>query len=83
MTDRNIIKTKEFIRELLAQLLGLEPDDIKDDDLLSTDLHMRPTDISDFLAILDENGIDTTKLDLTEIESFSDLVEKLGVEEYT
>lgn len=68
---------KSRIKKLLAEYLGLEIEDISDDDSLSSDLHMRPSDISDFLTILEENNIDTSKLDLSVIDTLEDLYERL------
>jgi len=40
---------------------------------------MTPTDLTDFMQILNMAGFDTEGLDLTEIESFSDLAEALNL----
>jgi acyl carrier protein len=67
---------KEKITKLLADFLGVEPSDITDDDSLIEDLHMTPSDLSDFSELLGKSGFDTSTLDLTEIETVSDLYEK-------
>jgi acyl carrier protein len=67
---------KEKITKLLADFLGVEPSDITDDDSLIEDLHMTPSDLSDFSELLAKSGFDTSTLDLTEIETVSDLYEK-------
>jgi acyl carrier protein len=66
------------IKKLLVDQLGLELTDVEDEDSLIEDLHMTPSDISDFMEILKSNGFDTSKLDFTEIETFGDLYEKLS-----
>ena len=38
---------------------------------------MSPTDMTDFMDILDKSGLDVTTIDLTQIEVFSDLIEAL------
>lgn len=73
--NENAIETK--IRESLAHYLGIEKDDLNDDDSLIHDLHMKPSDLSDFLETLQTNGVDTQDIDLTEIDTLGDLVESL------
>ena len=68
---------KEKINKLLADFLGIETSDITPDDSLIEDLHMTATDLADFVEILSTAGIDTSKLDMTEIETLNDLYEKL------
>lgn len=68
---------KEKINKLLADFLGVDTADITTDDSLIEDLHMTASDITDFVEILSTSGIDTSKLDLTEIETIGDLYEKL------
>ncbi|KKR30697.1 hypothetical protein A2715_01615 [Candidatus Woesebacteria bacterium RIFCSPHIGHO2_01_FULL_39_32] len=68
----------KIVLELLASHLGVEPDDVSEDDSLTTDLHMRVTDISDFLGSLEEKGIDVDEIDLAEIETVGELIEALG-----
>ena len=66
---------KGKIKELLAFHLGVEVTDINDDDSLLHDLHLVPAEMSNFLKSLEDNGLDTSKLDLDELETFEDLVE--------
>lgn len=66
---------KEKILKILADFLGVEPGDINDEDSLIEDLHMTPSDLTDFVELLSTNGLDTTKLEISEIESLSDLYE--------
>jgi acyl carrier protein len=67
---------REKITKLLADFLGVETTDITPDDSLIEDLHMTPTDLADFVEILATAGLDTTKIDMTEIETLNDLYEK-------
>ena len=73
--------TPEYIKGLLAEQIGVEPDDIKDEDAFSDELHMSAADLSDFSESLTNSGIDTSKLDLTQIETVGDLLEALSSEE--
>lgn len=83
MVSKDTKNTKIFIRDLLAEHLGVEPEDINDEDSFAYDLHMRATDLSDFLVVLNGQGIDTSNLDMSEIETFEDFIEALGLEEFT
>lgn len=68
----------ELVKEVLATQIGVEPDDIDEEDLLSEDLHMSPTDLSDFVGSLATSGLDTKDLELTKIETVSDVIEGLS-----
>ena len=70
-------KQKSQIKALLATYLGIEPSDIDDNDTLVNELHMGPTDFTDFGGILEENGFDLTKVDYEEIETFIEYVESI------
>ena len=72
-------KLKKLILEKLAEHLGVEYVDISDEDYLLDDLHMEPSDLSEFLVSLEDNGINITDLDLKEIETVADLVEIVGL----
>lgn len=67
--------SKEKIRKLLAEHIGVEPEDIDDEDSLIHDLHMSPTDLSDFVETLQKNGFKIIANDLVEIETFEELAE--------
>lgn len=74
-------KTKEKIRKELADFLGIEPEDIADESILTEDLHMKATDLTDFTEILSNLGYDTSKIDYTELETFTELVEAVTARE--
>lgn len=69
--------TKVLVKKALSDFLGIEPDDIEDDYSLTEDLHMKPTDLTDFMQILNRMNIRTDNLDFSEIETFSDLIESI------
>lgn len=81
---KNMLKEKSDLKkqvlEILAQYLGIDPEDINDDDSLSTDLHMRASDLTDFIQSLNQIGIDTSRVDLTEIDTVEELIEALDAE---
>ena len=68
-------------KKVLAEQLGLEPDDIQNDDSMADDLHMRPSDITDFIQKLGNKGAQVVDLDLVEIITLNDLFETLNLEE--
>jgi len=73
-------ETKNLVKQHLADYLGVEIEDIDDDDSLTHDLHMRPSDLTDFLETFKSNELDTKNIDLTEIETVGELIEAIGYE---
>ena len=74
---RQQMKTEEKVKQLLADYLGVDLEDIENESVLTIDLHMTAVDLTDFLEDLKTNGFDISRVDLTEIETFEDLVEAL------
>lgn len=72
---------KAEIIKLLSEHIGVEPEDISDDDAFPTDLHMNPTELSDFVHSLESLNYDISHLNLAEVETVSDLLEALGAVE--
>ena len=75
------MKITDKVKQLLADYIGVEVEDIKDEDFLVDDLHMSPTEISDFIESLENEGINTSKIELSEVEAVEDLLESLSSEE--
>ena len=75
--DSDFNKTKETVRRELANYLGVDNEDIEDDSSLIEDLHMKVTDLTDFMEVLTRMGMETSDIDLAETETFLDLVEAL------
>lgn len=75
MNNTHILTDK--ITKLLADFLGVETTDITPDDSLTQDLHMTSGDLADFVEVLSTAGIDTTALDISDVETLEDLHEKL------
>ncbi|MCH7641473.1 hypothetical protein IID22_04725 [Patescibacteria group bacterium] len=69
--------TGDLVKEVLADLIGVESEDIELEDSLRDNLHMGATDLSDSLKLLGDRGINTDRVDLTEIASVADLVDSL------
>lgn len=80
MQDKNV---REQVVKSLADHLGVEPEDIKDEDTLATDLHMRASDLTDFIETLQEVNSDAGNIDLAAMETVGDLIDALGGEAYT
>jgi acyl carrier protein len=72
---------KETIKKLLAEHIGVEPDDIHDTDSFMDDLHMGATDLADFMEALDGNEIETSSLDLSSLETVKNLIESISSNE--
>lgn len=71
----------DLIKEVLAGQIGVEPEDIHGDDLFAEDLHMSAADLTDFVSVLGDRGIDTTKIDFVALDTVDNLVELLSSEE--
>lgn len=69
----------DMVKEVLATQIGVEPDDINNEDLLYEDLHMSPTDVSDFINELGKKGLETKDIEITDVESVEDILERLSV----
>lgn len=75
-------KPEKEVRNILAEYIGVDPEDINLEDSLADDLHMSASDITDFVQTLESKGFDISSLDLATFETFEDLVEALGSKEY-
>lgn len=80
MQDKTI---RNQVIKSLADHLGVEPEDIDDEDSLTSDLHMRATDLTDFIESLQEVNSDAGNIDLTQIETVGELIDALGGESYS
>lgn len=65
----------------LSTQLGVEPDDLHDEDSLKEDLHLKAVDLTDLLDHLQNEGLDTSEVDFEEIETLGELIEILKDEE--
>jgi hypothetical protein len=75
--DNDFNNIKEKVRRELANYLGIEAGDVEDESILTEDLHMKATDLTDFMEVLTRMGLETAAVDLTQTETFLDLVEAL------
>jgi hypothetical protein len=74
------LKYQDVIK-LLSDFLGVEEDDIHMDDSLREDLHMSPSEITDFVQILNDHSFEVELTDLTTIETLEELLDKMIQEE--
>lgn len=77
MKQTDLEKTKEVIKKLLAEHIGVEPDDINDDDSFIEDLHMNPSELTDFSEKLRQAGFEISGVDFTNLTKVEDLAEEL------
>lgn len=70
-------KIISIVKSTLAEHIGVEPEDIEDDDSFVEDLHMNPTDLTDFIAKLEEAGIEVTEPDFSDSETIEEFIENL------
>lgn len=74
-------KIESLVKNKLSQYLGVGLEDVSNDDSLRDDLHMNPADISDFLKLLADEGVSTDFSEIQQIESVTDIIEKISEEE--
>lgn len=77
--DRQKLPRK--IKNLLSEQLGIKPSDIQDDYSFLEDLHMGPSDLTDFSEKLLANNINTSNINFQEINTVSNLIEALSSNE--
>ena len=74
-SETNTISQK--IKRELSDFLGIGIEDIEEESDFIEDFHMSPTDMTDFMDILEKAGFETDSIDLTTIETFGDLLEAI------
>ena len=70
------------IKKTLAEYIGVDEEDIHNDDSLQEDLHMGASELSDFILHLSKNGVDVESIDLINVETVEDLIEKASQDEF-
>lgn len=69
---------KQKVKNELANLLGIDLEDIEDESTLTGDLHMKATEITDFTQHLASLGFETEGVNLAELETFEDLCDAVS-----
>jgi hypothetical protein len=59
--EKNNIET--IVKTILSEQTGADVEDIKMEDGLAEEMHLGPSEITDFLSKLEENGIETTNIE--------------------
>ena len=77
MSEKNI---KDIIITSLADFLGVTTEDITIDDSLRDDLHISPSDISDYIESLGGKGLNTEGLKVENIDTVGELIDELTLE---
>lgn len=75
------MKLEDKIRSLLAEHIGVGEDDIKGEDSLFDDLHMSASEIADFFNLLDDAGVNISKINIADIKTVDDLFDSLNSHE--
>ena len=80
MTKTSIDISQKIIT-LLAKHTGADEEELSSTDTFQDKINMSVMDLADFVEKLKVAGFDTSKLDLTEIESVGDLIENIASQE--
>jgi acyl carrier protein len=70
-------KIVSIVKSTLAEHIGVDTEDIEEDDSFVEDLHMNPTDLSDFIAKLETEGVEVSEPDFTDSETVGEFIENL------
>ena len=73
------ILTESGVKEILAEQIGVDAGDLKDEDTFIEDLHMTNADLTDFGQKLEAYGANISELDFSTIETLGELVEPIGL----
>lgn len=79
--DNTLENTLLTIKTLLAEHIGVEPEDINDEDVLQEELHMTAADLTDFHDVLQKEGFNTESVDFNSVETVHQLAEVLSAEQ--
>ena len=63
------------IKRVMAEFLGVEPEDINNEDTLGEDLHLGAQKIPDLMTHLNEAGYEIDENDFQNIDTVDDLLE--------
>ena len=71
-------KTLNIIKAKIAEQIGVEVEDINSDDTFSEDLHMSPSEFSDFLSSLSDLGVDAHSLEIASSLTVEELIDEVS-----
>lgn len=75
-------KLTKQVKTIIAEHIGVEVEDLNNDDSLREDLHMNANDLVDLVHSLSEINLDTSKVDLMEVDTIENLIDRIGSDEY-
>lgn len=68
------------VKNLIAQMVGVEVEDIQISDSLRDDYQMSPVDLTDLAENLYETNVVSKEIDMVEINTVEDLLVECGAE---
>ena len=71
-------KLEDKVKEILANQLGIEIEDISCEDSFTEELHMSPADLTDFVENLSKEGFDTKDIDITQSNNLNEIFDVLS-----
>ena len=77
MSEKNI---KDIVITSLVEFLGVTTEDVTVEDSLRDDLHISPSDLSDYLESLGSKGLNIENLDMENIDTVGELIDELTLE---
>lgn len=78
MTNEELEKR---IKGIIADLIGVDPEDVNPEDTFENDLSMSATELTELSQSLQKNDIDVGIEELAEFETVSELIEHIASEE--
>jgi len=73
--NKNLLISEVEIKKYLSEHLGIDAEDLTNDDNLKEDLHMNALEISDFLHLLSDKGISINFSQIAEIHTVQDIID--------
>ena len=77
MSEKNI---KDIVITSLVEFLGVTTEDVTVEDSLRDDLHISPSDLSDYLESLGSKGLNIENLKMENIDTVGELIDELTLE---
>ena len=68
------------VKRLIAQMVGVEVEDVQNSDSLRDDYQMSPVDLTDLAENLYETNVVSKEIDMVEINTVEDLLVECGAE---
>jgi acyl carrier protein len=69
---------REQVIKIIANQIGVEPEDITEDDSLREELHMSSVDLAEITEKISQLGLDS--IDWSEVETVAELLDSIGAD---